>query len=111
MILLGEAYSTYFAEGHFALTTTGHPFKFCETEFRVQWRSQSRDWEREQFARPDSGLTATNRFNFLEDFLIPEFELQAVLRQLIKCLARALKKTAEIRHGIFQAFHLDLYAN
>jgi hypothetical protein len=60
-----------------------------------------------KLARSDSGLTATNRFDFFQNPLIPDFELKGLFRLLIKSLARPINRFAQARQRIFQPFFLD----
>jgi hypothetical protein len=45
-----------------------------------------------KLAGSDSGLAATNRFDFVQNALIPDFELKGLLRLLIIRLARAINR-------------------
>ena len=76
-----------------------------EKNFRKEHEQHERDLEAE--ARAHSGLAATNRLDFVEELLFTKLALQTMLRPFVKGLARARKKSAELRRGIVQAFLLD----
>jgi hypothetical protein len=54
-----------------------------------------------KLTRSDSGLTATNRFDLIDNPLIPEFELKGLFRLLIIRLARPINRFAQARERIF----------
>jgi hypothetical protein len=60
-----------------------------------------------QLARSDSGLTATNRFDFVQNALIPDFELKGLFRLLIIRLSSTINRFAQAPERIFQPFFFD----
>ena len=55
----------------------------------------------------DSGLTATDLFNGIQNQLIPDFELKGLIRLLVIRLARSINRFTQPRQRIFQPFFLD----